>query len=45
MKLLRRNRVDRPAGDGAARDHALVMRDILHEWHKAENLYSMPRGA
>jgi hypothetical protein len=22
-------------------DHALVMRDIRHEWHKAEDLYSM----
>jgi hypothetical protein len=22
-------------------DHALVMRDILHEWHKAEDLYAV----
>jgi hypothetical protein len=26
-------------------DHALVMRDILHEWHKAEDLYAIPRPA
>ena len=26
-------------------DHALVMRDILHEWHKAEDLYSVARPA
>ena len=26
-------------------DHALVMRDILHEWHKAEDLYAIPRNA
>jgi hypothetical protein len=26
-------------------DHALVMRDILHEWHKAEDLYAIPRAA
>ncbi len=26
-------------------DHALVMRDILHEWHKAEDLYGIPRAA
>ena len=25
-------------------DHALVMRDILHEWHKAEDLYAAPRA-
>jgi len=24
-------------------DHALVMRDILHEWHKAEDLYAVSR--
>jgi hypothetical protein len=23
-------------------DHALVMRDILHEWHKAEDLFALP---
>jgi hypothetical protein len=23
-------------------DHALVMRDIVHEWHKAEDLYAIP---
>jgi hypothetical protein len=22
-------------------DHALIMRDILHEWHKAEDMYSV----
>jgi hypothetical protein len=22
-------------------DHALVMRDILHEWHKAADLYTI----
>lgn len=22
-------------------DYALVMRDILHEWHKAEDLYTV----
>jgi hypothetical protein len=26
-------------------DHALVMRDILHEWHKAEDLYAVSRAA
>ena len=26
-------------------DHALVMRDILHEWHQAEDLYSIPQNA
>jgi hypothetical protein len=26
-------------------DHALVMRDILHEWHKAEDLYAVARAA
>jgi len=26
-------------------DHALVMRDILHEWHKAEDLYAVARTA
>ena len=26
-------------------DHALVMRDILHEWHKAEDLYAVSRTA
>jgi hypothetical protein len=26
-------------------DHALVMRDILHEWHKAEDLYAASRTA
>ncbi len=25
-------------------DHALVMRDILHEWHKAEDLHSVSRA-
>jgi hypothetical protein len=25
-------------------DHALVMRDIRHEWHKAEDLYAVPQG-
>ena len=25
-------------------DHALVMRDILHEWHKAEDIYAIPRA-
>jgi hypothetical protein len=25
-------------------DHALVMRDLLHEWHKAEDLYAVSRG-
>ena len=25
-------------------DHALVMRDILHEWHKAEDLYAVSRA-
>ena len=26
-------------------DHALVMRDIQHEWHKAEDLYAVSRAA
>lgn len=26
-------------------DHALVMRNILHEWHKAEDMYAIPRAA
>lgn len=26
-------------------DHALVMRDILHEWHKAKDLYAGSRAA
>lgn len=26
-------------------DHALVMRDILHEWHKADDLHSTSRAA
>jgi hypothetical protein len=26
-------------------DHALVMRDILHEWHQAEDLYAAPQSA
>ena len=26
-------------------DHALVMRDIPHEWHKAEDLYAVARAA
>lgn len=26
-------------------DHALIMRDILHEWHKAEDLYAASRAA
>jgi hypothetical protein len=26
-------------------DHALVMRDILHEWHQAEDLYAIPQRA
>jgi Uncharacterized conserved protein (COG2071) len=26
-------------------DHALVMRDLRHEWHKAEDLYAVPRAA
>jgi hypothetical protein len=25
-------------------DHALIMRDILHEWHKADDLYAEPRA-
>jgi hypothetical protein len=25
-------------------DHALVMRDILHEWHQAEDLYAVPQS-
>src|SRR5882724_4441902 len=25
-------------------DHALVMRDIIHEWHKAEDLYAAARA-
>lgn len=26
-------------------DHALVMRDIIHEWHKADDMYAVPRVA
>ena len=26
-------------------DHALIMRDILHEWHKAEDMDYIPAGA
>jgi hypothetical protein len=26
-------------------DHALIMRDILHEWHNAEDLYSASQNA
>jgi len=26
-------------------DHALVMRDIRHEWHKAEDLYAVSAAA
>ena len=26
-------------------DHALIMRDILHEWHQAEDLYTLPQSA
>jgi hypothetical protein len=26
-------------------DHALVMRDIFHEWHQAEDFYAAPRTA
>lgn len=26
-------------------DHALVMRDIAHEWHKAEDLHAIPQEA
>jgi hypothetical protein len=26
-------------------DHALIMRDVLHEWHKAEDLYAVSRAA
>jgi hypothetical protein len=26
-------------------DHALVMRDLRHEWHKAEDLYALSRAA
>ncbi len=26
-------------------DHALVMRDIVHEWHQAEDLYAIPQTA
>jgi hypothetical protein len=26
-------------------DHALLMRDILHEWHQAEDLYSIAQNA
>jgi hypothetical protein len=26
-------------------DHALVMRDLAHEWHRAEDLYSLPEVA
>jgi uncharacterized protein YqjF (DUF2071 family) len=32
-----------PAGT-AEFDHALVMRDIPHEWHQAEDLYAVPRS-
>src|SRR5207247_8164371 len=33
-----------PAGS-VVFDHALVMRDIVHEWHKAEDLYAGSRTA
>jgi hypothetical protein len=33
-----------PAGS-VAFDHALIMRDIPHEWHKAEDLYAIPQIA
>jgi hypothetical protein len=33
-----------PTGS-VAFDHALVMRDIIHEWHKAEDLYAVSRSA
>ena len=26
-------------------DHALVMRNVLHEWHQAEDMYALPRRA
>lgn len=26
-------------------DHALIMRDILHEWHEAEDLHTVPQTA
>jgi hypothetical protein len=26
-------------------DHALIMRNISHEWHQADDLYSLPKGA
>ena len=26
-------------------DHALIMRDVQHEWHKADDLYSVARAA
>jgi hypothetical protein len=26
-------------------DHALIMRDVIHEWHKAEDLYAASRSA
>ncbi len=26
-------------------DHALVMRDLQHEWHQADDLYALPRAA
>ncbi len=26
-------------------DHALIMRDVLHEWHKAEDLYVLSKAA
>lgn len=32
-------------GGSVAFDHALIMRDILHEWHKAEDLYAVSRAA
>jgi hypothetical protein len=25
-------------------DHALIMRDVIHEWHKAEDLYAVSRA-
>jgi hypothetical protein len=26
-------------------DHALIMRDIVHEWHEADDLYAVPQSA
>ena len=32
--------------DGSVQfDHALIMRDVLHEWHKAEDLYTISGAA